>query len=136
MDFATEEKLFRWLRMIDGSFGDDEEEIAEQKKARDWATGDFVYLVKDPARWWFVQDDGSDPGKDLGTVYLINENSQTNIYYPYHCRKWPGPEPIVTPWLQGVVDKYRSNASKQHHVTRCVDSDGPVSQHACCKQKE
>lgn len=126
MNFSSDADLLFCLRALDGSFSDVE---PGDKKPRDWTTGDFVYLVDHPARWWFVQCDGSHPGNDLGTVYLICENSQTNIYYPEHCRKWPGPEPIVTPWLQKVIDKYRSNASQKRHVTRRVDSDGPVSEH-------
>jgi hypothetical protein len=131
---SSEETMHVFMQMLRGSFSDDETEA--KKETRDWTTGDFVYLVKKPGYWWFVQDDGSDPQNTTGNVYLISEDSQTNIYFPEHCRKWTGPEPIVTPWLQGVIDEYRSNTADQRHVTRCVDSDGPVSEHACCKQKE
>lgn len=94
------------------------------KDARDWTTGDFVYLVKKPGYWWVVQDDGSNPENRTGTVYLINEDSQTNIYFPEHCRKWPGPDPTVTPWLQGIIDKYRLEFAQQH-----IDSDCPMREH-------
>jgi hypothetical protein len=55
-------------------------------------------------------------------TYIIIEK-----YFPPNAiRMWAKWELITA--VKHFHDR-RSNASKQHHVTRCVDSDGPVSQH-------
>lgn len=123
-------KMLALLSALRGPFDIDEYITSKihSEHARNWTTGDFVYLAKDPSYWWFVQDDGSAPDNTMGTVYLISEDSQTNIYFPGHCRKWPGPDPTVTPWLQKIIDEYRLQFAQQRDIASRIDSDGPVSQ--------